>query len=800
MTGPSDRLSDYRAKRDFTRTTEPEGADAHADGRSFVIQKHDATRLHYDLRLEWEGAMLSWAVTRGPSADPAQKRLAVRTEDHPLDYRTFEGTIPKTDYGGGTVMIWDRGFWAPDEDFAAGLAAGKLKFTLLGQRMTGKWALVRMARAERRENWLLIKERDGAVGDDPDGLTRTHDRSVATGRTMAEIASGAKATATARRSARPAFRAVQLATLRAAAPEGGDWIHETKFDGYRCLAAVGAGGARLYTRAGNDWTARFTGLAYAFDTLPCRNALIDGEVMAATVTGSAFSSLRWALERGDPLVFYAFDLLTLDGTSLVDLPLLDRRARLATLLSTRPALGVLRMSEHIVGGGPEIFRHACEAGGEGIVSKRADSPYRPGRSGDWLKIKCVRREGFVIGGLSSSTRRGRPFASLLVGAWEDGRLVYRGRVGTGFDEAAYEALGRGVEPVPDCPFDAVPAPIAKGARWVRPDLVAEVAFAELTADGHIRHGSFRGLRAAPPPAPSPDAPRIAGIAITHGSRIVFPDAGVTKRDVAAHYARVAERMLAIGGHRPLSLLRCPDGIGGERFFQKHAGHGFEAFGRVSITDSSGQPADCLTASTPAALIQGAQMGMVEMHIWGARTDRIERPDRIVFDLDPDEGLGWPHVRDAAEEIRARLNRIGLASVPVLSGGKGVHVCVILRRDHGWETVRGFAKTFAHLLAAERPETFTAALSKARRKGRIFIDWMRNERGATAIAPYSLRARPNASVAMPVTWEALVEAEGPDIVRIADVGDLLARPCPYLGAMQHPQRLTADTVRRMEAPC
>ena len=807
----ADGLGEYRAKRDFARTAEPDGTASKARaGRSFVVQKHAATRLHYDFRLEWKGVLLSWAVTRGPSADMSQKRLAVRTEDHPLDYGGFEGTIPKGEYGGGTVMLWDRGTWDPLTDFATALEEGKLKFTLHGVRMKGNWTLIRMKPEGKRENWLLIKERDDFMTDDPDGLTEAGAASIATGRTMEEIAAGKLVPAerasskTDRRKPAPGFREVQLATLVADAPEGDEWCHETKFDGYRCLAAVGKGGARLFTRAGNDWTTEFGALGGAFDDLPCKSALIDGEVMAGKITGSAFSSLKAALSSGDPLVFYAFDLLEIDGRDLTGEPLLDRRARLAKLIGNT-ADGMLRMSEHIEGHGPEVFRRACEAGAEGIISKRADAPYRAGRNADWLKIKCTRRQEFVIGGYSPSDKKGRPFASLLVGTFEGGVLHYRGRVGTGFDEAGLAQIEKAMTARKTSPFDDVPGVIARSARWLRPDMVAEVAFAEFTDEGHIRHGSFQGLREDKPAErvriETPQAPdgKIGGIAITHPDRVIYPGAGVTKREVALHYQRVAERMLAIAGQRPVSLLRCPDGIGGEHFFQKHAGHGFGAFKHVSITENGGAKGDFLCATKVDALIEAAQMGTVEFHVWGARIDRLDRPDRLVFDLDPDEGLGWKQVRGAALLIRDRLEGAGLASVPVLSGGKGVHVCVILRRDHGWETIKGFAKAFAHMLASERPAQFTATMAKASRKGRIFIDWMRNERGSTAVSPWSLRAREGAPVAVPVTWKELRTIKAANVFRIGEIEARLALDCPYAEAARKPQRLTADTIDRLLAP-
>ncbi len=821
MTRAPDPLAEYNAKRDFEKSDEPRGerSDTRSAGLRFLVQKHDARRLHYDLRLEWEGVLLSWAVTKGPSDDPGQKRLAVRTEDHPVSYGTFEGTIPAKAYGGGTVMLWDEGTWLPENDPATGLAEGKLGFTLLGARMRGSWALVRMRnKGEKRENWLLIKHRDSHAGDKADRLTDRHDTSVSTGRTMSQIASGAKAklsklpVAPIHAGKRPAYRKPQLATLVTEPPEGGDWIFETKFDGYRCLAALGKGGARLWTRNGKDWTDRFQALDTVFDALPCDSALIDGEVMARDINGSAFSSLQAALAEGRPLVYFAFDLLSLDGEELTGQSQLIRKERLADLFSDLPNDGPLRLSTHIQGGGPDLFARVCKAGGEGIIAKRAAAPYRGSRSTAWLKLKCTRRQDFVIGGYSPSDKVGRPFASLLVGENGPNGLRYRGRVGTGFTEADFDALTAAFRKRKTSPFDDVPGDIARQAQWVTPGIVIEVDFAEFTADGHIRHGSFLGLRRDREPGEisletpkeisrlpeaASNTERVGGIAISNADRVIFPETGQTKGDLARYYDAAGPRLLEVAGRRPLSLLRLPEGMGGQQFFQKHAGQGWpKELHRIEIAESDGDIATYLDATRASAFVAAAQMGTVEFHIWGARTDRLDRPDRLVFDLDPDEGLGWAEVRSAAVDLADRLAGLGLASVPVVSGGKGVHVCVCLRRTRGWETVKLFSKTLAHVLAQEEPERFTASISKAKRKGRIFIDWLRNERGATAIAPYSVRARPRGSVAMPVTWSELKDLDGPASFYGEKATERLRAPCPYLAALSEPQSLTAGTIEKL----
>lgn len=815
MAKSPDPLADYNTKRDFSRTSEPRGQVGEGrTKRRFLVQKHAASRLHYDFRLEWNGVLLSWAVTKGPSPDPGEKRLAVRTEDHPLDYGDFEGTIPKGEYGGGTVMLWDTGGWVPQEDFEQGLTDGKLKFTLQGQRMKGGWALVRMRwkPGKKRENWLLIKERDDYARDEADAFTKDNAVSVKTGRTMKQIADDAPAKTTPdpvpnRTRKHPAFTKPQLATLVDAAPEGDDWLHETKFDGYRCLAALGKGGTRLYTRSGKDWTDRFNALDGAFDPLPCDAALIDGEVMAARIQGSAFSSLQKALKQGNALVFFAFDVLRIDGEDLRKQPQIARRERLAKLFSGVPTGGALRLSEHIVGNGAVVFANACKAGAEGIISKRIDAPYRGTRNKAWRKVKCTRRQEFVIVGYSPSDKAGRPFASLLLASHEDDSLRYKGRVGTGFSDAAMADVKQAMTLRNTPPCVNVPDDIARNATWVRADLVAEVEFSEFTYDGNVRHGSFLGLRddkkaddvRLEEPMTNGSDTTVQGIRISNADRAVFPEAGCTKGDVARHYARVGKRLIALAGNRPLSLYRCPSGIDDPCFFQKHDGGGMpHQLSRISITESDGDTADYLYATRAESLISAAQMGSIEFHVWGARTDRLERPDRLVFDLDPDEGLDWADVQNAAFKMRDTLSGLGLESGVIVTGGKGVHVWMALRRTRGWDTVKLFAKTFAHVMAAHHPDRYTATMSKYKRRGRIFIDWLRNERGATAIAPYSLRARPGAPVAVPVTWDELSKLDGANRFTMSDMDARLKADCPAAMVQDNLQTLSENVINALQA--
>lgn len=805
---PRTGLEHYRRKRDFAATPEPSGQETGSPGRRFVVQKHAATRLHFDFRLEWQGVLLSWAVTRGPSADSGQKRLAVRTEDHPVSYAGFEGTIPAGQYGGGTVMLWDNGLWAPTTDMAAALDEGKLKFVLDGARMRGAWTLVRMRAkpGDRRENWLLIKERDAYVEEHAEGLTRRFDTSVATGRSMEAIAKAAPAEAPPPADAEPpAFRPIQLATLRNAPPEGEDWLHEVKFDGFRCLAAVDRGAARLYSRSGLDWTHRFAALVPAVTALRCDQALIDGEVIAPQ---GGFSNLQARLKQGGALRLMAFDLLQLDGEDLGGLPIEVRKDRLEALL--KGADDVIAFSTHIRGQGVAVFAGLCGAGQEGMISKRCGAPYRPGRGLDWIKAKCARGQEFVIGGVARSTVRSRPFASLLMGTFEDGILRYRGRVGAGLGAEEFAVLERRMKGLQRkrCPFETVPKAVAAQARWLEPVLLAEVRFADMTAEGQIRQGVYLGLRDDKAASevtmedPAKEAGKAApatvkGVRITHPDRKVYKDADVSKIMVARYYAQAAGHMLPLSKARPMAFVRCPDGTGRKCFFQKHRSDGFPAaVGSVAISDIASIPEElCITSAQ--GLVAAVQMGTIEFHIWGSDNAHLETPDRMVFDLDPDERVDFCRVKAAAEFLRDRLERLGLASAPMLTGGKGIHVIVPLKPKTDWDTVKLFSKSVAVLVERGDPGHFTARMAKAGRKDRIFVDWLRNERGATAVAPYSLRARPGAPVAVPVTWDELDGMQSAAAFDITTMQPRLDRACPFRVMSRRAVTLGARHIDRLE---
>jgi bifunctional non-homologous end joining protein LigD len=808
----SEKLAKYRAKRDFALTTEPAGATLPSAGNGFVVQKHAATRLHYDFRLELDGVLVSWAVTRGPSLNPEDKRLAVRTEDHPLDYARFEGTIPKGEYGGGTVMLWDNGTWEsiPGKDPRQTLPEGHLHFVLHGRRMQGEWILFRLKPRgkEKGENWILRKVNDEFAGGSDD-LVGIHLTSIESGRTMEEIAAGkggakrkskmaAAALASPRKTATrvvakrgkaagklPAFRPVQLAALVDHVPPGDRWLHELKYDGYRTLLAVGGGEGRAYTRSGLDWSDRFAGLIADAITLDLSSALIDGEAVVLLPDGrTSFQALQAAL-KGDPrkIDYFAFDLLELDGEDLTQRPLTERKEMLAALLGE--GVGHLRYSDHIVGRGEQLFESFCGAGLEGVISKRIDARYSGSRSGSWVKTKCVRRQEFVIVGWTPSDKQ-RGFRSLLLGVNEEGKLRFAGKVGTGFTGDEIERLMELMAPLEqDAATVEAPRAAVRGAHWIRPKLVAEIAYIEFTDEGVLRHPSYLGLREDKKPeavvleieAPIETAttPVASGIKISNRERVIFPEGKLTKGQLADYYEAVTEVMLPWAGSRPISLVRCPQGRDKKCFFQKHdAGSFGDEVKHVGIREKDGHEEPYLFVDTPAGLLTCVQMGTIEFHGWGARIEDVEKADRLVFDLDPDEGLDFKDVVSAAFHVQDVLAQMGLVTFPMVTGGKGVHVIAPLTPTAEWPQVKDFAHRFAMALAQAEPARFTAALAKSRRTGRIFIDYLRNQRGATAVMPYSARSRPFAPVAAPLTWEELRDLGSPAHWHIDDGAELVKR--------------------------
>lgn len=875
-------LSKYTQKRDFGRTPEPDargGKSKAAANRSrpargaaskgllFCIQKHDATRLHYDFRLELDGTLKSWAVPKGPSLDPTDKRLAVHVEDHPLDYADFEGVIPAGQYGGGTVLVWDLGTWEPEGDAAAGYRKGHLIFQLAGRKLSGRWSLVRMggrAAQESRENWLLIKGDDEHASRRGD-ITRDRPESVATQRVLQEIAAQAggtprqrqraaladgrvagrataRATPTARTAAllfandaarpsskrrkagqgelpAPAFVEPQLCTLVTEAPEGDEWLHEIKYDGYRMLARIGQGRATLWSRNRKEWTDRLPTLIDELAALPCRSALLDGEVVVPQGHGrTSFEGFRKAIGAGSDrkTAYQVFDLLHLDGDDLRELPLLERKQRLQALLG-QAAKGRVRYSDHVLGQGRKFFEHGCRLGLEGSVAKRADAPYRSGRHPDWIKIRCGLRQEFAIVGYTPSTA-GRDRIGSLILAVNEGRkgLRYAGRVGTGFSDADRRELLRKLSPLRAArpPVEDPGEPDLRDAVWTRPSLVGEVSFTEWTSAGRLRHPSFHGLRedktpadvvretplrsaelqaaarhaargktpreanakATRSPAAAPGEERVEGVRITHPERVLYADAGLNKLDLARYYSEAASLLLPHAEGRPLALVRCPEGQGGTCFFQKHPAAGGPPPGveRVLIREKDG------TAPQPHMLVRSAeglvglvQNGVLELHLWGSHAEDVERPDRMVIDLDPSPELPFARVIEGAREVRARLEELELESFVMTTGGKGLHVVTPLRRTLGFDELKAFTHAFALAMAAEQPARYLAVASKARRTGRIFVDYLRNGRGATAICPYSTRARPGAPIAVPLRWDELKPGLHADPFTVANAGPRLA---------------------------
>jgi bifunctional non-homologous end joining protein LigD len=866
-------LGEYHRKRNFALTPEPKGSETRKDGRSFVIQKHAATRLHYDFRLEMEGVLKSWAVPKGPSLDPADKRLAMQTEDHPVEYGDFEGIIPEGQYGGGTVLLWDHGTWEPLEDPHQGLRKGALKFRLEGAKLQGKWTLVKIKGRDARDEaktWLLIKERDEQVrSSNVYRITEDRPESVTTGRSLEEIAAdrdrvwssnrgedgkaegevrgratraarvgrakpapprrdlstAAAALPAARKGPLPATPAAQLATLVDEPPKGDDWLHEMKFDGYRILARLQDGRARLVSRNGKDWTAQFPTVAAAVEALPVRSALLDGEVAVVLPSGTtSFQALQNALTSRDKgsLAYFLFDLVHLDGISLSRSPLEARKTLLKDLLGASAPGSPLRFSDHVVGSGGAFFKEACALGVEGIVSKRRDAPYEPSRSRTWLKVKCLQRQEFVIGGYTDPAGSRAGLGALLLGVFDtSGQLEFAGKVGTGFTAKALQEMHRRLAAIeqPGSPFKHARIPGVTRAHWVRPDLVGEVTFTEWTSDGRLRHPSFQGLRqdkkardvvreiprsveaatAEPRRGPRTGGEEVvAGVRLTHPDRVLYAPQGITKRDLAAFYVSIADAVLPHVKGRPLTLVRCPEGAEKDCFYMKHSlVWAPPALRRVKIQEKT-KKGEYLVADDLAGLVSLVQMGILEIHTWNALADTVERPDRVVFDLDPDPAVSWDRVVAAAQALRTRLHALHFESFVKTTGGKGLHVVVPLRPASTWDESFAFSRALSEELERARPKDYTTAMPKARRRGKILIDYFRNNRGNTSVAAYSTRARPGAPVSMPIGWDELEKGVRPDQFHVGNVRPRLASPSadPWKRYATVRQGITAAVRRKL----
>ena len=854
-------LRDYNRKRHFDKTTEPAGAEAASGGHSFVIQKHAASHLHYDFRLELDGVLKSWAVPKGPSLDPAVKRLAMHVEDHPVAYGAFEGIIPEGEYGGGTVMVWDRGTWEPIGDAREGYRTGKLKFELHGAKLHGRWMLVRTHSSRDKEGrqWLLFKERDkfAATGKKAD-IVDKETASVASGRDLDEIAAdqdnvwtshGASKSPARKRSksshsgsakstALPKRIDVELATLVDEPPEGDDWFHEIKFDGYRMICRIDEGEVTFLTRNHKDWTARLASLAEDAGKLPVRTAILDGEVVALRADGTTdFQKLQNAFrdKRADDLVYWVFDLLHLDGVDLSAQPLEERKRLLAKLLAKKtPA--TIRFSEHVEGHGADFFEHGCEMHLEGIISKRRNAPYRPGRGTDWLKSKCIQKDEFVIGGFTDPERSREGLGALLVGYHEGKKLVYAGKVGTGFDRTTLRDLTRKLTALERDSSPFADRKRAAKTHWVEPSLIAQVAFGAWTDDGILRHASFQGLRedksadevtrdqaakvgrvarrkkpklaasasrtvAKPRAAAKSDdydaeAHEFNGVRLTSPDKILYPEQGITKLDLARYFEQVAEWMLPHVADRPLSLVRCPEGRGKECFFQKHPAIGTpKELRQISIREKN-KTETYVVVDDAAGLMSLAQIGALEVHAWGSRADKLEQPDRLVFDLDPDPAVAWTDVVAAARQIRQFLLDLGLESFVKTTGGKGLHLVVPIERRHDWDAAKAFCKQVADAIATGDSERYTANMSKRARGGKIYIDYLRNGRGATAIVPYSPRARAGAPVSTPLAWDELSDEIRSDRFNVTNLMERLAslKRDPWDGIAEVRQSLTKPLAR------
>jgi bifunctional non-homologous end joining protein LigD len=808
----TDRLERYREMRDFGITPEPRGKKTAPRKRElrYYIQRHDATRLHYDFRLELEGVLKSWAVPKGPSLDPADKRLAVQTEDHPLEYGEFEGVIPEKQYGAGEVLLWDKGIWTPeDRDPPAALRKGRLHFHLDGEKLHGSWILTRIRGAEAKPQWLLIKRNDDEARSDRD-ITEERPESVKQAPKAAKLAKRAK------KADLPQFVAPQLATLVTEPPKTGDWVYEVKHDGYRMLARITGKSAKLFTRSGKDWTDKLPHVARALPKLGLDDTWLDGEIVVLRPDGrSSFQLLQNAFEAhaNSKIVYFVFDAPFLEGLDLRQLPLRERKQRLRKVLGK--SNDAIRFSDDLSGTAQEVLDHACKLGLEGLIGKQADSVYVSGRTKIWIKLKCRLRQDFVIAGYTAPGGSRHGFGALVLGVYErPGRLIYAGKVGTGFDDARLTSLSRKFSSLRRDDSPLANPPREKGIQWLRPVLVAEVAFTERTNEGVIRQGSFMGLRedlpaksvglerAQKPPEVKKTGETsdstVSGIKISHPDRLIWPSLGISKLELARYCEAVGEWLVPQVANRPLTLVRCPDGAEAQCFYQRHLNMGASPGEVLTFKRERSSKGHYIFVNTLPGVISVVQNGAVEFHTWGATLPDAKHPDRITIDLDPDPELPWKKLVEATKLTRTLIEGLKLECFLKTTGGKGLHVVFPLQRRHTWDEVKEFAHSIAKFLVKAEPKLFTANMAKKKRGGRIFVDYLRNAETASAVAAYSARARPGAHVSTPLAWDELDNTDIRGAFTVKNIPERLGKTDPWADYARTRQSITAAMRRALVA--
>lgn len=803
-------LSDYNKKRNFENTVEPVGErEQNLGSLRFVVQHHIARRDHYDFRLEWKGAMLSWAVPKGPSYNTQEKRLAIKVEDHPLEYRNFEGTIPKGQYGGGTVMIWDEGCYLPShQDIDEGLREGIIKFELQGRRLKGKWCLVQIKdkKNDDKDNWLLFKEKDSYAKNE-DGISQFV-TSIRTNRTMQEIAD--------KKAKENPFKSVnaQLAKFVSSIPSGDNWLFELKYDGYRIIAYIENSNVKLISRNGKDYTKHFQPIAHSLvDLANGKTMVLDGEVTATDAKGKInFQALQNYIKdtQNKRLTYFIFDILALEGEDIRNRKLIDRKNLLEDLMQNAP--NNLQYSRHFQGNGKEVFAAACKENMEGVIAKRADSVYSGTRNNDWLKIKCDNRQEFVIGGYSLSNKKTSGVSSLLLGAYQGEELIFYGRAGTGFTEAVMKDLEKKFENIKtkECPFKNKPkASKNENIFWLQPKYIAEIKYAEITEEKLLRQASFKGLRDDKAPkdvrfdvaseellsqddskeqlAQTKPMPIIKEIKITSPDKIIYENPKKTKADVVQYYLKVANRILPYISKRIISIVRCPKGVNESCFYKKHPGPGSKGIVTVPIPNGDKDREDFFYIDSAIGLINEAQMGTLEFHTWASKAHTLEKPDIMVFDLDPDEGMDIDRVRQGVKDLKIVLDELNLKSYLKTSGGKGYHVVVPFKPLAAWDKFYDFAKSIAQVMEIRWNDRYTSNMRKVKRQNKIFIDWVRNTKGATSVAPYSLRAREGAKVSMPIFWDEL-DTVAPDGIDMDEAIKRLAKKDPWQDFFENDQQI------------